>query len=101
MPTSDDQNPVNEVWTTISESLPVQDLTPWVCRAAIAPRTWLDAEASAAWVESNGSEGCLGGWEIRYAVESAAAEEFLFAVIGDVTGTRRETDELIVEAFWS
>src|SRR5580765_6426459 len=79
---------------------------PWVCRDAIAPRIWRDetAEASGApvglWVESNGSPGCYGGWELVFPVRSQPGDAFVFEIDVEGAALARGPDALVAEAFW-
>jgi predicted amidohydrolase len=87
-------------------AVPLAGAIPWVCREAIAPRVWLedgprDAEApTALWLESNGSEGCYGGWELRFAASGIAGSAFTFEIVATTAGLDRGPDALVVEAFW-
>src|SRR5436190_9956816 len=79
---------------------------PWVCRDAIAPKIWRDGTSGAPgapaglWVESNGSPGCYGGWELIFPVRSQPGDAFVFEI--DVKGEAlaRGRDALVAEAFW-
>ena len=79
---------------------------PWVCRDAIAPKIWRDGTSGAPgapaglWVESNGSPGCYGGWELIFPVRSQPGDAFVFEI--DVKGEAlaRGPDALVAEAFW-
>jgi predicted amidohydrolase len=87
-------------------TVPLAGAIPWVCREAIAPRVWREAEAGdpagleSLWLESNGSEGCYGGWELRFAVSGPAGSAFAFHIAADAVGLARGADALVVEAFW-
>ena len=93
------------------------DVQPWICRESIAPRIWQEADRTALWVESNGSEGCYGGWELLFPVVSLppasaaphlassvrrgpVSDTLLLELAAQATGLERGTDELVVEAFW-
>jgi predicted amidohydrolase len=82
--------------------IPQMRALPWVCREEIAPRLWgNDApQPPALWLESNGSEGCYGGWELRFGVTAAPEGELQFEVTADATDLPRGADALVVEAFW-
>ena len=70
---------------------------PWVCRPEIAPRTW--REGDSLWCESNGSEGCYGGWELELQAPWPGERlDFSIEVEGD--GLSRGADALVAEAFW-
>ncbi len=75
-------------------------VAPWVCRAAIAPRVWIEGAGTALWTESNGSVGCYGGWELRYAMPAPPDTELFFDLTADSTNLTRGPDELVVEAYW-
>jgi predicted amidohydrolase len=76
----------------------LRDAVPWVVRDAIAPRVWREGESC--WLESNGSEGCYGGWELRFPVEAAAGDELHFELHADAHDIARGVDALLAEAFW-
>lgn len=71
---------------------------PWVCRPEIAPRVW--REEGALGVESNGSEGCYGGWELVYEAASWPAPLLDFGIEASASGLPHAADNVIVEAFW-
>jgi predicted amidohydrolase len=71
---------------------------PWTVRETIAPRVW--REDGACWLESNGSEGCYGGWELRFPIEAAEGDELLFELHAEARDVARGADALVVEAFW-
>ncbi|MBI3972605.1 MAG: carbon-nitrogen hydrolase family protein [Chloroflexi bacterium] len=76
---------------------------PWICREAIAPRIWPDVsppDTRSLWLESNGSEGCYGGWELRFPVSVEVGDELLFELEAEAKVLPRGTDALVVEAFW-
>jgi predicted amidohydrolase len=78
------------------------DVAPWVCRAEIAPRVWRD-DAGGLWTESNGSEGCYGGWELRFdvdAVDVPAGRPCRVAIEAEGNGLERGRDQVTAEAFW-
>jgi hypothetical protein len=64
---------------------------PWVSRPGIAPRAW--QHGPRLWLESNGSDGCYGGWELVFPVPPGS-------VPPDVERLTRGPDEPVVEAFW-
>lgn len=80
--------------------VPVPSVTPWICRVAITPRIWQEGAGQAVWTESNGSAGCYGGWELRYAVPVATEQEWRFELAADGTDLLRGADEVVVEAYW-
>ena len=59
---------VEESDAPAGDALPLGHAQPWICRESIAPRIWQEADRTALWVESNGSEGCYGGWELLFPV---------------------------------
>ena len=73
---------------------------PWVCRQSIAPRVWQDADPLGLWTESNGSEGCYGGWELLFPVGAEPGDELILELAAEAEALPRGTDELVVEAFW-
>jgi predicted amidohydrolase len=84
-------------------AIPLRGSVPWVVREAIAPRLWTKAEASGLqdlWMESNGSEGCYGGWELRFPVEAREGDQFFFELAAETAGLARGVDALVAEAFW-
>jgi predicted amidohydrolase len=74
------------------------DAAPWVCREAIAPRVRRDD--GGLWTETNGSEGCYGGWTISFPVTARAGDEFRFRIEADGTALARGADELFGDAIW-
>ncbi|HEV7214324.1 MAG TPA: carbon-nitrogen hydrolase family protein [Chloroflexota bacterium] len=80
--------------------VPVPTVAPWICRAAITPRVWTEGADEALWTESNGSAGCYGGWELRYAVAAGATAEWRFELAAVGTDLLRGADEVVVEAYW-
>lgn len=89
------------------------DVRPSVCRPEIAPRLeragGQDRDDGVAedslWCESNGSEGCYGGWELVFrgpwlddAGEDAGRLDV--ALVAEAQGFARGADALVVEAFW-
>ncbi len=85
--------------------VPLTGVEPWIVREAIAPRMWPEtcADGDSLWLESNGSEGCYGGCELRFAVDAAHVREgdaFVFEIQAEAHGVTRDADGLVVEAFW-
>ncbi len=78
-------------------ALPPAETRLWVCRPEIAPH--VRREGDGLWCESNGSEGCYGGWELVFRGPwSAERLRFDLAVDGD--SLPRGADSLVAEAFW-
>ena len=82
------------------DALPLGQVQPWICRESIAPRVWSEDDRTALWMESNGSEGCYGGWELLFPVGAQLDDVLLLELAAEATGLERGTDELVVEAFW-
>ena len=91
---------VEESDTPAEDALPLGHAQPWICRENIAPRIWSEADRTVLWMESNGSEGCYGGWELLFPVAAQPGDALLLQLAAQATGLERGTDELIVEAFW-
>ena len=70
----------------------------WVVREEIAPTVRRDGDYL--WLDSNGSEGCYGGWELRFPVGAAEGDEFVLELYADAEGLTRGSDALVAEAFW-
>lgn len=96
---------------SVSQGVPLKSLPPlvpaafipWVCREAIAPQLRREGDAgapTALWTESNGSEGCYGGWELRVPAGEPAGEDLTVEVLASGSGLGRGTDELTADAFW-
>ena len=92
--------PVEESDAPAGDALPLGHAQPWICRESIAPRLWPEDDRTALWMESNGSEGCYGGWELLFPVTAQPGDALLLQLAAQATGLERGTDELIVEAFW-
>ena len=92
--------PVEESDAPAGDALPLGHAQPWICRESIAPRLWPEDDRTALWMESNGSEGCYGGWELLFPVAAQPGDALLLQLAAQATGLERGTDELIVEAFW-
>ena len=92
--------PVEASDAPAEDALPLGHAQPWICRESIASRLWSEADRTALWMESNGSEGCYGGWELLFAVAAQPGDALLLQLAAQATGLERGTDELIVEAFW-
>jgi predicted amidohydrolase len=86
----------------IGADIPLHDAAPWVVRDEIAPRSWPEvcAGGNSLWLESNGSEGCYGGWELRFAVDAREGDSFRFELQAEAFDVARGADALIAEAFW-
>ena len=102
------------------DALPLGRVQPWICRESIAPRVWpgdtlgrpdpmkssvvqtkrSEDDRTALWMESNGSEGCYGGWELLFPVAVQPGDALQLELAGEATGLERGADELVVEAFW-
>ncbi|HET7767456.1 MAG TPA: carbon-nitrogen hydrolase family protein, partial [Chloroflexota bacterium] len=80
--------------------VPLREAVPWVVREEIAPT--LRREDDSLWLESNGSEGCYGGWELRFPVPAGVSEgdELVFELRAEASGLARGSDALVAEAFW-
>lgn len=108
---------VEESDAPAKDALPLGQVQPWICRESIAPHIWSEADRTVLWMESNGSEGCYGGWELLFPVVSQpparavphlapsvrrgpASDTLLLELAAEATGLERGTDELVVEAFW-
>jgi predicted amidohydrolase len=52
------------------------------------------------WLDSNGSEGCYGGWELRFPVTASEGDELVFELGASASDLTRDGDALVVEAFW-
>ena len=92
--------PVEESDAPAGDALPLGHAQPWICREGIAPRIWQEADRTALWVESNGSAGCYGGWELLFPVAAQPGDQLQLELAAEATGLERGTDELVVEAFW-
>ena len=85
--------------------VPLSGAAPWVVRESIAPRVWPEAceDGNSLWLESNGSEGCYGGWELQFALDSLdlrEGDELAFELRAEAHNVARGSDALVVEAFW-
>jgi predicted amidohydrolase len=78
-------------------ALPLAAARPWVCRPEIAP--YVGREENGLRCESNGSEGCYGGWELVFR-GPWPAERLRFELAADGDGLPRGADSLVAEAFW-
>jgi predicted amidohydrolase len=82
-------------------TLALAEARPWICRPEIAPRVWREGDALAC--ESNGSEGCYGGWELVFRAPSPVGwptTRLQLEIEVGAEGLARGTDALVVEAFW-
>src|SRR5687768_364128 len=88
------------VVTPVAADLPLSDAVPWVVREEIAPT--VRREGDSLWLESNGSEGCYGGWELRFPVPAGVSEgdELVFELHAEASDLARDSDALVAEAFW-
>ncbi|HEU5316974.1 MAG TPA: hypothetical protein VFX49_12770, partial [Chloroflexota bacterium] len=79
--------------------VPLSGAAPWVVREEIAPRVWPEAceDGNSLWLESNGSEGCYGGWELRFPVPAGVSEgdELVFELRAEASGLARGSDALV------
>ena len=78
----------------------LEPVRPWICRESIAPRIWMEDDQTALWMESNGSAGCYGGWELFFPVAAQPGDALRLELAEEAAGLERGTDELVVEAFW-
>ncbi|HEV2123747.1 MAG TPA: hypothetical protein VGW38_13365, partial [Chloroflexota bacterium] len=86
-----------------SEEWTLSAAFPWVVREEIAPRVWKkDSSVQTLWLESNGSEGCYGGWDLRFPAPAGMREgDYLrFEIDAEAVDLSRGTDALMAEAFW-
>lgn len=89
--------------TAAGDEIALAQALPWVCRDAIAPRIWREEEAAGTadlWVESNGSPGCYGGWELRFPVAAQPRQDFVLEIEAAGDALTRGPDALVAEAFW-
>src|SRR5215207_1886787 len=87
--------------TGTASQLALAEARPWVCRPEIAPLIRRDGEALVC--ESNGSEGCYGGWELVFRAPSSEAwpaARLQLEIEVDAQGLARGSDALVAEAFW-
>ncbi len=80
--------------------IPLQAMEQWKVRDAITPKISRDiADGDTRLiVNSNGSAGCYGGWELTYGVEEGTY--FTFRVRVSFTDLKRGMDSVSAEAFW-
>ena len=78
-------------------ALPLAEARPWVCRPEIAPH--VRREGDGLCCESNGSEGCYGGWELVFR-GPWPAERLNIELVAEGEGLPRGADALVAEAFW-
>jgi len=87
-----------EVGPQTGVDIPLREAAPWVVRQEIAPHVRREGDVLV--LDSNGSEGCYGGWELRFPVTAAERDEFVFELQADANGIARGSDALVAEAFW-
>jgi predicted amidohydrolase len=83
-----------------NQGIPLKTVGQWKVRDAITPKISHDSAGGEArlMVESNGSAGCYGGWEIVY--EPGEGTYFTFRVRVSFADLRRGIDSVSAEAFW-
>jgi predicted amidohydrolase len=87
--------------TGTASQFALTEARPWVCRPEIAPLIRRDGEALVC--ESNGSDGCYGGWELVFRAPSGEAwpaSRLQLEIAVDAQGLARGSDALVAEAFW-
>ncbi len=84
--------------TATTPSIPMLRCTPWAARPQVAPQLTGSPETVLR-VESNGSRGCFGGWEVFYPAGEAGAW-YLFRVKARWKGLQHGFASLSAEGKW-